>query len=56
MRYRIIIEIDTEAKREAINSLALTMQDCAVQKWCNPVYLSTEVVTDNAPTILMEKE
>lgn len=52
MRYRIVIEVDTESNRMAVNHLAMNMKDLAVTSWSNPVYLSTEKV-DNAPHILV---
>ena len=48
MRYRIIIEIDADGPRKAVNDLSMEMKDLAVQKWCNPVYVSTELVTPSS--------
>lgn len=56
MRYRIVIEIDTQATRANVNRLADEMKDLAVTGWCNPVYVATEVVSPKARTILVEKE
>lgn len=47
MRYRIVIEIDTDGNRMAINRLAMEMKDQAVTSWCNPVFLSTEMLTSD---------
>ena len=55
MRYRIVIEIDTDASRKAVNGLATHMHNEAVTKWCNPVYVATEVV-EGCRDIIMEKE
>lgn len=56
MRYRIVIEIEADAKRTSVNSLANEMKDLAVQSWCNPVYVATEVVGDKQRNILAEKD
>lgn len=55
MRYRIVIEIEAEAKvsKTAINELAKNAYDEFVTKNTNPVYLSTEIVSD---TIVLEKK
>lgn len=45
MRYRITIEILTEANRMAINRLAMEMKDLAVTSWSNPDYVATELAT-----------
>lgn len=55
MRYRITIEIDTEAGRIAVNNLAIDMQEIAIQIWCNPVFVSTEVVTDMQEVQILRK-
>jgi hypothetical protein len=49
MRYRIIIEVDTdETNRKIINNLALYLKDEAVTTWCNPVYVATEIVDEHS--------
>ena len=52
MRYRIVLEVDTDEPRIVLNQLAQRLYDEAVTKYSNPVYLSTEKV-DNEPTILV---
>lgn len=52
MRYRIVLEIDTRAKRVNVNVLAARIGDLAVTRWCNPVYLTTEVVKNEQREIL----
>lgn len=56
MRYRIVIELDTDAKRVAVNNLACDMQDLCVTTWCNPVYVATEIVQNEQRAILYEKD
>ncbi len=56
MRYRIIIEVDTEAKQSAVNNIALDMLSIAVTKWSNPVYCATEVVKNKERYILKDDE
>lgn len=55
MRYKIVIEIDTESSRMAVNRLAMEMKDLAVTSWCNPVFLSTEIKA-KVKDILVGKE
>ena len=46
MRYRIIVEIDTDKSRDWVNEVfARRVFEC-VSQYSNPVYLATEVVTD----------
>lgn len=54
MRYRITIEIDTDSPRMAVNRLAMEMNETAITRWCNPVYVATEVVENEQRTILKE--
>lgn len=46
MRYRIIIEVDTNKTRIIINELAQRLYDEAVTRYSTPVYLATEIVTN----------
>ncbi len=55
-RYRITIEIDAEGPRMAVNRLSMEMKDLAVQKWCNPVYVATELVTPSSMELYNRKE
>lgn len=56
MRYRIVIEIDTEGNRMAINRLAMSMKDLAVTSWSNPVFVSTEQLTPDKHELYNRKE
>jgi hypothetical protein len=51
MRYRIVLEIDTDEPRIVVNQLAQRLYNEAVTKYSNPVFLSTEKV-DNTVEIL----
>lgn len=46
MRYRIVLEIDTDEPRIVVNQLAQRLWDEAVTRYSNPVFLSTEKVED----------
>ncbi len=46
MRYRIVIELDTDQPRVVVNQLAQRLYDEAVTKYTNPVFLSTEKLED----------
>jgi hypothetical protein len=46
MRYRIVIELDTNQPRVVVNQLAQRLYDEAVTKYSNPVFLSTEKLED----------
>lgn len=52
MRYRIVIEIETDARRVAVNNLACDMRDLAAQVWCKPVYASTEIIKDQETSLI----
>ncbi len=52
MRYRIVLEIDTDKDREWVNRLANHLMDKTVSIVSNPVYLATEVVKDNERNII----
>lgn len=54
MRYRIVIEVDTDQPRKQVNILSERISDLAVTTWSNPVYLSTEEVCEKNRTILKE--
>lgn len=56
MRYRIVIEIDTDAERTSVNRLALEMRLMAVNSWSVPIYCATEVVNDKERNIQYEKD
>lgn len=56
MRYRIIIEIDTDKNREWVNKLAENMMDYSITSHSTPVYLATEMVTDKQRSILRETD
>lgn len=54
MRYRIVLEVDTNEKRDSINRLAQHLYDEAVTTWTTPVFLSTEVVENRSRTVIRE--
>lgn len=57
MRYRITVEIDTDKSREWVNEvLARSVMDECVTRYSSPVYLATEVVTDEQRNILREDD
>ncbi len=56
MRYRIVIEVDTERKRGWLDELAKAMYDVAVTTKSNPVFLSTELIDNHGSTILIGKD
>ena len=51
MRYRIIIEVDTQEPRIVVNQLAQRFYDEAVTKYSTPVYLSTEKVESSVEVL-----
>lgn len=55
MRYRIVIEVDTDESREWINGLAVSLMNDTVTTRSNPVYLATEVVEDNKRKVIRKK-
>jgi hypothetical protein len=44
MRYRIVIELDTQEPRQVVNKLAERIYDEAFTRYTTPVFLSTEIV------------
>lgn len=57
MRYRIVIEIDTELERATVNELAkLLANDVQKLNNLNLVYLATELVPDKERNIQYEKD
>lgn len=51
MRYRIVIELETDEPRIVVNQLAERLYNEAVTKYSNPVFCSTEKVDKDVEVI-----